>query len=435
MPTTRTLRERLPGCSRPPLIAAAALVLAMVLAACGAKDATAPGPAAGGGPPRMPPAEVGIVTVQPQAVALQSELPGRVSAVRVAQVRARVNGVVLKRLFREGSDVKAGQALFQIDAASYRAVFDSAQAALAKAQANLAQASAIAERYQPLVAANAISQLEYSNAVSAQRLAEADVAGARAAVQTARINLDYATVRAPIAGRIGQSLVTEGALVSALEATQLALIQQTGAVYVNFTQSSGDVLRLRKAMAGNQLRGTGKGATAVRVVLEDGSVLPRPGRLLFSDLSVDASSGQVTLRAEVPNPDGLLMPGQYVRVRLAQAEVPSAMLLPQQAVTRSNQGDTVLVVGADGVPAKRQIKLGANQNNQWIVLDGLQPGEQVIVEGFQKMMVPGAPVKPMPWRRAGAKAPSLTAATAPAGASAVPGSAAGAMPTASAASQ
>ncbi len=427
--------------SGPRLRTAIVLVLAALLSACGAREAATPGAAAGGGPPKMPPAEVGVVTVQPQPVALQSELPGRVSAVRVAQVRARINGVVLERLFREGSDVKAGQVLFQIDAASYRAALDSAQAALAKAQANLAQASAIAERYKPLVAANAVSQLEYSNAVSAQRLAEADVAGARAAVQAARINLDYATVRAPIAGRIGQSLVTEGALVSALEATQLALIQQIGAVYVNFTQSSGDVLRLRKAIAGNQLRGAGKDATAVRVVLEDGSVLPRTGRLLFSDLSVDASSGQVTLRAEVPNPDGLLLPGQYVRVRLAQAEVPSAMLLPQQAVTRSNQGDTVLVVGVDGVPAKRQIKLGANQNNQWIVLDGLQPGEQVIVEGFQKMMVPGAPVKPMPWRGAGAKAPSLTVATAAtaastsAAASAVPGSAAGVMPAASAASQ
>ncbi len=188
------------------------LASAALLAACGAKEGAAPG---GGGPPKMPPAEVGVVTVQPQAVAVQTELPGRVSAVRIAQVRARVNGVVLKRLFREGSDVKAGDPLFLIDAATYQAALDSAQASLAKAQANLAQAGAVAERYKPLVTVNAISQLEYSNAVSAQQLADADVAGAKAALQTARINLDYATVRAPISGRIGQSLVTEGALVSA----------------------------------------------------------------------------------------------------------------------------------------------------------------------------------------------------------------------------
>ncbi len=383
---------------------------AAALAGCGAKEGDAAGAGAGGGPPKMPPAEVGVVTMHTESIALQSELPGRVSAVRVAQVRARVNGVVLKRLFREGSDVKAGQPLFQIDASSYQAAVDSAQAALAKAQANLAQAGAIAERYKPLVAVNAISQLEYSNAQSAQRLADADVAGAKATLKTARINLDYATVRAPISGRIGQSLVTEGALVSQAEATQMALIQQTGTVYVNFTQSSGELLRLRKAMADHQMQGVGKDGNTVRIVLEDGSELPRPGRLLFSDLTVDASSGQVTLRAEVPNPDGMLLPGQYVRVRLAQAELPSAMLLPQQAVTRSNQGDTVLVVGANDVPAKRQVKLGGNQNNQWIVLDGLQPGEQVIVDGFQKMMVPGAPVKPTPWSVTGNPPAALTAA-------------------------
>lgn len=392
------------------------LAASVILAACGGKEG--PAAAGGGGPPKMPPAEVGVVTVQPQAVALQTELPGRVSAVRIAQVRARVNGVVLKRLFREGSDVKAGEPLFQIDAAIYQAALDSAQANLGRAQANLNQATSIAERYKPLVAVNAVSQLDYSNAVSNQKLAEADVASAKAALATTRINLEYATVRAPISGRIGQALVTEGALVSQAEATQMALIQQIGAVYVNFTQSSGDLLRLRKAMASTQLRGTGKDGATVHIALEDGSDLPRTGRLLFSDLNVDPTSGQVTLRAEVPNPDGLLLPGQYVRVRLAQAELPAAMLLPQQAVTRSNQGDSVLVVGADGVPAKRQIKLGGNQNNQWIVLDGLKPGEQVIVEGFQKMMVPGAPVKASPWKPAGQGA-SMSAAPAPgAGASA-----------------
>jgi len=396
-------------------------MLAVALVACGAKEGPGTGPAAG--PPKMPPAEVGVVTVQPEAVAVQSELPGRVSALRVAQVRARVNGVVLKRLFREGSDVKAGQALFQIDAAIYQAAVDSAQANLGRAQASLSQATSIAERYKPLVAVNAVSQLEYSNAQSSQKLAEAEVASAKAALQTARINLDYATVRSPIDGRIGQALVSEGALVSQIEGTQMALVQQTDAVYVNFTQSSGDVLRLRKAMASQPQRGAGKNGTTVRIALEDGSELARTGRLLFSDLNVDPTSGQVTLRAEVPNPDGILLPGQYVRVRLAQSELPSAMLLPQQAVTRTNQGDSVLVVGSDGVPAKRQIKLGGNQNNQWIVLDGLKPGEQVIVEGFQKMMVPGAPVKTSAWNPAGkpaqmAPAPASTASTPAASASA-----------------
>ncbi len=408
---------------------AIALAAAIVLAACGAKDAAPP--AGAGGPPKMPPAEVGVVTVHPEAVALQSELPGRVSAVRVAQVRARVNGVVLKRLFREGSDVKAGQPLFQIDAAIYQAALDSAQANLVRAQASLNQATSIAERYKPLVAVNAVSQLDYSNALSSQKLAEAEVASAKAALQTTRINLDYATVRSPISGRIGQALVSEGALVSQAEATQMALVQQTDAVYVNFTQSSGDVLRLRKAMASQQQRGAGKDGATVSIVLEDGSALARTGRLLFSDLNVDPTSGQVTLRAEVPNPDGILLPGQFVRVRLAQSELPSAILLPQQAVTRTSQGDSVLVVGSDGVPAKRQIKLGGNQNNQWIVLGGLQSGEQVIVEGFQKMMVPGAPVKASPWNPAGkaaqmAPVPSpASTASAPTGAASAASAAAG----------
>ena len=400
---------------RPTLIAL--LPIAALLAACGAKD-SAPGGAAGGAPSGPPPATVGVVTVANEAVALQTELPGRVSAVRVAQVRARVNGVVLKRLFREGSEVKAGQTLYQIDSAPYRAAFDSAQASLAKAQANVAQASAQVERYRPLVEANAVSKQEFTTLVTAEKQTQADVATAKAAVQTAQINLDYAAVTAPISGRIGQALVTEGALVSAAEATQLAVIQQTNTVYVNFTQSSTDVLRLRKAIAAKQLRASGDGSVAVRVVLEDGSELPRPGKLLFTDLTVDATSGQITLRAEVPNPDGLLLPGQFVRVRLSQAELPSGMLLPQQAVTRTNQGDTVMVVGTDGKPMARPVKVGNAQGNQWVVLDGLKPGEQVIVDGFQKMMVPGAPVKTVPWKPGAPSAPASAPASAVAPASA-----------------
>jgi membrane fusion protein (multidrug efflux system) len=392
--------------------------LAVALVACGAKEG-APGTGAGGG---MPPAEVGVVTVAPQSVALQSELPGRVSALRVAQVRARVSGVVLQRLFREGSEVRQGQVLYQIDPAPYRASLDSAEASVAKAQANLAQASAQVERNRPLVDANAISKQDFTTLLTTQKQAEADLASAKAAVQTARINLNYASVTAPISGRIGQSLVTEGALASATEATQLAVVQQTSTVYVNFTQSSTEVLRLRKAIAAKQLRAAGDGSVPVRIVLEDGTELPKPGKLLFSDLTVDATSGQITLRAEVPNADGLLLPGQYVRVRLSQAELPSGILLPQQAVTRSNQGDTVQVVGEGGKPGVRPVKVGNAQNNQWVILEGLKEGDQVIVDGFQKMMVPGAPVKAVPWTGTApahtAPAPAATASSPAAAASA-----------------
>lgn len=373
-----------------------ALAIAAFLSACGAREGA---PAAGApGPGGKPPPEVGVVTAALQPVALQTELPGRVEAVRVAQVRARVNGVVQKRLFREGSEVKAGQKLFQIDPAPYQAAVDSAQALLAKAQANLTQASAQAARYKPLVEANAVSKQEYINVVAAQKQAEADVASGKAALQTARINLGYTSVAAPIFGRIGRALVTEGALVSQTEATQLALIQQTSSVYVNFTQSAGDMLRLRKTAGGKPARNGGEQAVPVHVVLEDGTELPRAGKLLFSDVGVDPTSGQITLRAEVPNPDRILMPGQYVRVRLSQAELPSGILLPQQAVTRSGQGDTVLVVGADNKPMPRPVKVGAALGNQWVVLEGLKPGEQVVVDGFQKMMAPGTPVKPVPWK-------------------------------------
>jgi len=356
---------------------------------------------------------VGVLTMAPQTVTLSTELPGRVEPLRTAQVRARVNGVVLKRQFTEGSVVRAGQPLFQIDPAPYAVAVDSAQAQLARAQANLSQATATAERYKPLAEARAISQQDYVNAQAAQKAAEADVAVVRAAVQAARINLGYAQVTAPISGRIGRALVTEGALVSATEATQLALIQQTSTVYVNFTQSSGEVLRLRRALAANQLRRVGGEAVAVNVVLEDGSLLPQPGKLLFSDLSVDATSGQVTLRAEVPNADGLLLPGQYVRVRLAQAELPSGFLVPQQAVTRTQQGDTLLVVGEGNKPAPRPVTIRSGQDGQWVVTGGLQAGDRVIVDGFQKMFVPGAPVKPVPWQPAATAAPASTPTAAP----------------------
>jgi len=378
---------------------AAALALALALAACGDKPAPS-------GPPPAP--EVGVVTVAPRALDVPTELPGRVEAARVAQVRARVTGIVQKRLFAEGSDVKAGETLFQIDPAPYRAALDSAKAALAKATANEQQATGLLNRYKPLREANAISQQDFVNATSAAAQAGADIAAARAAVQTAQLNLDYATVTAPISGRIGQALVTEGALVSASEATQLALIQQVDQVYVNFSQPVSDITRLRKAFASGKSRSLGL-AIPVRIVLDDGSVLPQAGKLLFSDLTVDQTSGQVNLRAKVPNPDGALMPGMYVRGRIAQEQVGAAVLLPQQAVQRTTQNDTVLVVGADGKPSVRVVRLGGNENGDWIILDGLKPGEQVVVDGFQKIR-PGGSVKPVPWNGgAPASAPAVPA--------------------------
>ncbi|HET6786815.1 MAG TPA: efflux RND transporter periplasmic adaptor subunit, partial [Aquabacterium sp.] len=280
---------------------------------------------------------------------------------------------------------------------TYKAALDSAQATQAKAEANLAQASALVERYQPLQAAKAISPQEFLNAQVAQRQAQADVASAKAAVQTARINLGYASVTAPISGRIGRALVTEGALVGQGEATQLALVQQVDSLYVNFTQSANDVIKLQKAMESGAIKKAGKHAAAVRVVLDDGTEYPLEGKLLFQDLSVDPSSGQVSLRAELPNPKGQLLPGMYVRVRLEQAQVEGGLLLPQQAVTRGSQGDIVMVVDAEGKVSPRPIKLGGARGNQWVVLSGLKAGEQVMVDGFQKMMNPKAPVKAVPW--------------------------------------
>lgn len=410
MPTVKRSRMTLSAFHRRSYAAAALVSVPLLLIACGAKDASQTAPAA---KPAAPPPHVGVVTATLSTVVLQTELPGRIEALRTALVRARVSGVVLQRTFREGSEVKAGQTLFKIDAAPYKAAVDSAQASLARAQASLTQTAAQAERYKPLVEANAVSKQDFINAVAAQKSGEADVAAGKAALDSARINLGYSTVTAPISGTIGRALVTEGALVSQTEATQLATIQQINSVYVNFTQSGTEVLRLRKAMAAKQLQSAGEAAATVRVVLEDGTEMPRPGKLLFSDLSVDATSGQITLRAEIPNPDGLLLPGQYVRVRVSQGELPSGILLPQQAVTRSEKGDSVLVIGAENKPAPRQVKVGQAQGQQWVVLDGLKPGERVIVDGFQKMTVPGAPVDPVPWQ-----APASGAAAAAAGTSA-----------------
>jgi membrane fusion protein (multidrug efflux system) len=375
-----------------PAIAAAAFTLS-VLSGCGDKISSAQAQGAG-----MPPPEVSVVTVAPERIAMTTDLPGRLEAARIAQVRARVPGIVTKRVFREGSEVKAGDVLFRIDAAPFQATYNSAQAALARAEANQAQANLKAERFKSLVATNAISKQEYDDAQTAQKQTAADVAAAKATRETARLNLGYATVTAPISGRIGRALVTEGALVGQGEATPLALVQQLDPIYVNVTQSSTEALQLQRAMANGQLQSAGKGQAKVTLLMEDGSAYPHPGKLLFTDMTVDQSSGAITLRAEVPNPDRFLLPGMYVRARIDQAVKEQAIAVPQQAVQRDPGGASVMLVGADGKVAVQPVKADTAQGNVWIVSEGLKAGDRVIVEGFQKVR-PGAVVKPTPWKQ------------------------------------
>lgn len=395
-------------------IASMALIGSLLLTACGKNGEQAPSADAS----KRPPVEVGVITATLGDVGLVTELPGRIEASRVAQVRARAAGILQQRVFKEGSEVKAGQTLFIIDPAPYTAAAESARAGLAKANANLTQASAQLERYRPLVSANAISQQDFFNTEAAYKQAQADVAGATAAVRVANINLSYAQVTSPISGRIGRALVTEGALVGQGEATPLAVVQQINPVYVNFTQSANDVFQLRRAMASGQLKRSGNTeAASIKLLLSDGSEYSEAGKLLFTDLTVDPTTGQVTLRAEIPNPKGELLPGLYVRVRIEQAQANDAITIPQQAVTRTQQGDTVTVVSDEGKLAPRAIKISAAQNNRWVVIDGLKAGEKVMVDGFQKlqMLPPGTPVKPVPWQAPGVAG---TAAAAPAEASA-----------------
>jgi len=355
--------------------------------------------------PAPPPPAVGVVKVVPADVGLLTELPGRTEPSRVAQVRARAVGILTTRRFEEGRDVQAGQLLFTIDPAPYEAALASAQAQLARAQASLMQAQANADRAKPLLEAKAISEQESVSAQAARQQALAEVAAARAAVQTAELNLGHASVVAPIAGRVGRALVTEGALVGQGEATPLALIQQVDPLYVNFTQPAADVLRLRAAIARGQFKQAGPDAAAVTLHLEDGSTHPLPGKLLFSDLSVDPTTGQISLRAIVPNPRKTLLPLLFVRVRVEQAQATGAILLPQQAVSRGPQGDTVRVVGEDGMVDIRPVKVGPARGGQWVVLEGLKAEEQVMVDGFQKLRGRG-PVKPVPWTPATPAAPA-----------------------------
>lgn len=343
-------------------------------------------------PGAPPPPEVGVVTVQAAAISNTIEVPGRLEAVRTAEVRARVDGIVQRRLYQEGTDVRAGQPLFAIDPREKRAELTAAQAALARAEATAANAARDVERYQGLVAKQAISQQEYDSAVARLRTAQADVAAARARVDATRLDLSYTTVTAPISGRAGRAQVTEGALVSAAAATLLTKIEQVDPIYVNFSQSSSDVLHIRKEIASGTLKVPER--VAAHLVLEDGSVYPQAGLLNFFDLRLDESTGTAALRAEFPNPNRTLLPGQFVRVRVEAGQRVGGLLVPQRAVTVLPHGATVMVVGAKDIVESRPVTLGALQGGSWVILTGLTPGERIVVDGLQKVQ-PGKPVKPV----------------------------------------
>jgi len=369
------------------------LLAALLASGCHQQPQAQPGGA------QSPPPAVGVVTITAESVPVTTELPGRIETVRTSEVRARVPGILLKEVYREGSDVKAGDVLFQIDPAPLKASYDSAQAAVAKAEANLKQWQAQVERYQVLVDIHAVSKQEYDNTVSSVAQGQADILTAKAALETASLNLGYATVTAPISGRIGKALVTEGALVGQNEATQLAVIQQLDPIYFDFTQSSVDVLRLRKQLENGQLKSVAPGAAKVTLLLEDGSVYPLPGKLLFSDVTVDPSTGMITLRAEFPNPDGWLLPGMFARGRLEQAVNSEALTVSQRAVVHGADGSaTVFAVTPDpeNKVEVRPIKADTAVGDKWIVTSGLKAGDRVIVEGLQ-LAQPGATVKPVPF--------------------------------------
>lgn len=382
-------------------ISAIVLASALALAACGKKDN---GPA-----PQAP--MVSVLTVQPQTVTVDTELTGRLKPIRGSEVRARVAGILLKRLFTEGTYVKEGQPLFQIDNAPYLASLQSARASLATAQANAVKADADVVRYRPLVAANAISKQEFDQAIAQQRLAHAQIESAQAAIKTAQINVGYAYVRAPISGRIGKALVTEGALVGQGDVTQLALIQQTHTLYVDLTQTAAQAMKIRQDIASGKMK-TINGAVEVAIKLDDGSEYPQKGRLLFTDMTVDEGTGEVKVRAEIPNDDDMLLPGQFVRVEIPQAEIQNAIVLPQQAVTRGANGDTVTVVNADGSLAVRPVTVVQQKGTNWVISGGLRAGDKVAMDGLALVQLTGAKkVQTQPWKATAASAPSAPSAT------------------------
>ncbi|EMR8872815.1 TPA: multidrug efflux RND transporter periplasmic adaptor subunit MtrC [Neisseria gonorrhoeae] len=374
--------------------AALAASVALALSSCGKADEAAQGGQPAG---REAPAPVvGVVTVHPQTVALTVELPGRLESLRTADVRAQVGGIIQKRLFQEGSYVRAGQPLYQIDSSTYEASLESARAQLATAQATLAKADADLARYKPLVAADAISKQEYDAAVTAKRSAEAGVKAAQAAIKSAGISLNRSRITAPISGFIGQSKVSEGTLLNAGDTTVLATIRQTNPMYVNVTQSASEVMKLRRQIAEGKLLAA-DGAIAVGIKFDDGTVYPEKGRLLFADPTVDESTGQITLRAAVPNDQNILMPGLYVRVLMDQVAADNAFIVPQQAVTRGTK-DTVMIVNAQGGMEPREVTIAQQQGANWIVTSGLKDGDKVVVEGISIAGMTGAKkVTPKEW--------------------------------------
>ena len=396
-----------------------AVLLAVAVAACSGTRT----------PSSAPPApQVSVVTVHRGSVPVTTELPGRTSAYLVAQVRARVDGIVLKRGFVEGSDVRAGQRLYQIDPAPYQASLASAIASLQKAQANLASMTAQAGRYKVLVAANAVSQQDYDNAVSSQGQAAADVATGQAAITTAQINLGYTSVLSPITGRIGVSQVTQGAYVQASAATLMSTVQQIDPIYVDLTQASVEGLQLRRDLASGQLKLNGPNQAKVTLFLEDGTQYPITGSLQFTDITVDQGTGSVTVRAIFPNPRSVLLPGMFVRARIEEGVDDNAILVPQVGVTHDPAGQaTALVVGSDNKVAVHTLQLRGTSGNQWIVEHGLDDRDRVIVAGVQKVQ-PGAVVQPVESQPADAAAtPSAPATAVPAPTAQSPKPASGAL--------
>jgi len=369
------------------LLAALAVIF---ITACGPKQA---GPASAGPGGPQGPMEVSVLTVTPASVTLTQDLPGRISAFRVAEVRARVNGIVLKRLFTEGTDVTEGQVLYEIDPAPYQAALDSALGTLARAEANATTARLKEERFKQLLAAKAISKQDYDDAQANQRTFDADVLSGKAAVQSARINLDYTKVTSPVSGRIGISQVTEGAYVQAANATLLATVQQLDKVYVDVTQASSELLRLKRELASGRLKADASGKAQVKLIHEDNTIYPEEGSLEVSDVTVNTMTNSVTVRAIFPNPRGELLPGLFVRARLEEGSSPDAILVPQLAVSRNSKGEpTTMVVGANSTVELRVLKTERAVGNQWLVSSGLKAGDQVIVDNLQKIR-PGAPVK------------------------------------------
>lgn len=387
------------------MVVVLSVAAAAILAACGDKPAQQ-----GMAGMKVP---VSVITVEPRPAEVYAELPGRVEAIKDAQIRARVTGIVKEINFQQGGEVKEGQLLFTIDPAPYEADLNRTRAELQRAEADAGSARLQAERYAQLVKSNAISRQEHDNAQAAAKQAEAAVAAARAAMQSAEINLSYTRVESPINGRIGKSLVTEGALVSAQNATQMATVQQLNRVYVDITRSTTQLASLRKALEAGILKQASNGKVAVHVLLEDGSTYAHEGTLLFSGVAVDPSTGQVTLRAEFDNPEEILLPGMYVRVRVQQGVDEQALLVPMQAVQRTADGLNTLMVVRNGVVSPVAVSLGPQVQGNYLIYKGLSAGDVVIVEGFQKIR-PGAPVQPMPWNPdAKAAQPGQSAAPAP----------------------